>query len=170
MKKTKIFILSMLLTLVILVTGSTTANATTWDTFLNGTKEYMYFSVYENPVIIPCGINVKGAWEERWDGSQTGSAELWKLYHSGLVYDEADVYFTIEAMFPWTEYDDGYTSGSYDIDYAYDWTLHDPDNMYIEGYNYPYDYYDYPERTVNGYVTVYAPETMQITKYIGWSF
>lgn len=153
------------LTLILLAVLPTVTLASTWTNVVDNSGT-MLWTVYESGWLIPVVMSISGYWKEHWSGTPGGYAELTRLYHGAEVYNYLSIPFSIDQLIPSAEYNDGTTHNIWGIVYPYDWTLHNPDNLYNEGYNNPGTWYYNPN--VTGYVLVYAPDTTQIQQTAHW--
>jgi hypothetical protein len=123
----------------------------------------------EGYVLIPFVLKVFGAWNEYWSGSSS-YAELETLYHAAVITNKANSLLPIESLRPFINYSDGITNNNWTIVYQYAWVLNSPDWLYSEGYNNPGTWYYLGSLHTTGEVWVYIPDSMEIAKYVYYSF
>lgn len=163
MKKLSTFTMVILLCIMI----AYPAFAAEWVKSDCGGKTIILFTYSEQGLVFPFPISVGGYWEEHWNGTQGGYAQLTRLYHAAIIFTNVNsLPFTIDDLVPSATYKDGTRNDSWHIVYPYSWVLTSPDWTDVQGYNNPGTSYNNPN--VTGNVFVYAPDTNQIYGSVNW--
>ncbi|WP_018211885.1 hypothetical protein [Desulfitobacterium hafniense] len=161
---TKTLLIMLLSTLVFSSVPKTAYADEEWQKPISGQQVTRVFYILEDPIIIPSTVVVSGAWREYWKGTPLDLAVLQQLNLSATVHNKQYAYF-IDTVYPDTNYY-GASTDWYGITYPGDWGLHPSTDMYTEGYNYPWKWYNTYNLQVDGNVNLFSLDALPMTSSV----